>query len=359
MAFADFLREPWAFDPSLHPPPGESPLALVLVEPRPLPELPLVVAQAGAMIPYASLVLFVSPQSGARLRTALGLDAHPNIAVREILDAGMTIEGYSRLLCSAAFWSDPALAAIPAGGRVLLFQADTGILENRVLRYMEYDYVGAPWPWAPIPAMPWIRVGNGGFSLRCPRVMRKICEAHTLDTRYAIQGHEERGEPEDLFFARHMHEAGASVPAFDDAAAFAVEYHPHPSPMGFHRAYEYQPDGLVRAWFAAARAARGASTDPLPVPAGAWFGSAPAGPAPAPLVAFLRLGVSGHTRRWFLPAHTRIPGAPSRHAPDILHVSFRAGAGAGAPAGEVRVPFADGRTLADAVYPPQAAFSQL
>jgi hypothetical protein len=69
------------------------------------------------------------------------------------------IKDYNRLLMSVDFWK-PLLKY----ERILLFQTDSGILRTGVEEFLQYDYIGAPWPFDH-------RGGNGGFSIRNPKAM--------------------------------------------------------------------------------------------------------------------------------------------------------------------------------------------
>lgn len=52
---------------------------------------------------------------------------------------------------------------------ILHIQYDSWVLDSSRWRdeFLEYDYIGAPWPWHPNR-----RVGNGGFSLRSTKLLR-------------------------------------------------------------------------------------------------------------------------------------------------------------------------------------------
>jgi Protein of unknown function (DUF5672) len=55
----------------------------------------------------------------------------------------------------------------------LIIQYDGFVLDASLWRseWLNYDYIGAPWPWHPNH-----RVGNGGFSLRSTRLMKFLAE---------------------------------------------------------------------------------------------------------------------------------------------------------------------------------------
>lgn len=74
----------------------------------------------------------------------------------------------------------------------LVFQTDTMIFpryKDNINNFLQYDYVGAPWPHMPKNNQ---QVGNGGLSLRKKTKMLEIMELET---------EENRGLPEDVFFS--------------------------------------------------------------------------------------------------------------------------------------------------------------
>ncbi|PCJ55947.1 MAG: hypothetical protein COA79_20270 [Planctomycetota bacterium] len=68
---------------------------------------------------------------------------------------------YNEILTSPGFWQ-----AVPYD-KVLMFHPDSEILRGGIDKFMEFDYVGAPWTFQE-------HGGNGGFSLRSTEVMRDI-----------------------------------------------------------------------------------------------------------------------------------------------------------------------------------------
>ena len=99
--------------------------------------------------------------------------------------------------------------------------------------FLEYDYIGAPWP-PSIEPDPALRVGNGGFSLRS----RRWLDAGRSAPAYA-------GEGEDVFCCRkhlgHYQARGCRVAPMDLALRFSVEHQipehpawPTSNSFGFH-----------------------------------------------------------------------------------------------------------------------------
>lgn len=224
--YGRFLQRGWAPNWHLHPP--NSPLEMVLVEPRDHPNLTTVLCNASCVLPYASLTVVHSRSNARRLHD---LVSGGNVRLLEQLPADMSRDAYSELMCSPGFWEQMR------GERVLILQTDAGIRHNNVLRYMQYDFVGAPWPWQ-VMRDPRICVGNGGFSLRRTALMHDIASSF----KFSVEAY----EAEDLFFAKHLVDVDTAVlPTRDVAGTFSMEYMDYGDPMGFHQAYKIQPPEVV------------------------------------------------------------------------------------------------------------------
>lgn len=100
---------------------------------------------------------FVAPES-----------LHPRRPGFEVIafadDCFETVDSYSRLLLSAAFYR-----TFSRYRYILVYQLDSLVFSDALIRWCEagYDYVGAPWLTDPAnPERGFSRVGNGGLSLR-------------------------------------------------------------------------------------------------------------------------------------------------------------------------------------------------
>jgi len=123
---------------------------------------------------------------------------------------------YNQLLKSGGFWKSIREE------RVLIFQPDALLIQPLNLDELDFDYAGAPWNKGRITSTEfprydhemnctgkaWIsqglcqtvpdetRNGNGGLSIRSPKLMQRICEDHASKSP--------QEEAEDIFFARHI-----------------------------------------------------------------------------------------------------------------------------------------------------------
>lgn len=110
----------------------------------------------------------------------------------------------------------------------LVFQTDSMINpahKDLWLKFLDYDYVGAPWPWD------WLKVGNGGFSLR------KRSTALAIIDRFGPY----KGKFEDHFYSQGCEKLGANKPSPEMAREFSIEQIYHPFSFGIHKAWVHQP----------------------------------------------------------------------------------------------------------------------
>jgi hypothetical protein len=126
------------------------------------------------------------------------------------------LAGYNRFIIAQ-------LAAHVDTEHCLIVQADGFILNPGQWddRFLDYDYIGAPWPerlWSATGELQLVnRVGNGGFSLRSRRLLhatsRLDCEIANL--------------PEDVVICHYLHEpltaAGIRFAPLELAARFSIE----------------------------------------------------------------------------------------------------------------------------------------
>jgi hypothetical protein len=131
-----------------------------------------------------------------------------------------TVHGYNLLLTDhgVKFW-----AHFMDFERVLIFQNDSSLLRSGIEEFYEYDYIGAPYDYFPY-------VGNGGLSLRNPKIMMQICLNYNW----------KRDCGEDLHFTKIMaeHNIGKLAP-LEAAKKFSVESIFELGTLGYHKPWYY------------------------------------------------------------------------------------------------------------------------
>jgi len=226
-----FLSQDWNADFQHHSSRDEAPLECIIVEPRSHPRLPAVLANMSAQFPYAALTVYHSAENETFVKEAIQQSS--KVMLTCFTKGNIDRDDYNSLLMSTAFWAERPCK------HTLIFQTDTGCRKNRVLRYLHYGYVGAPWTWTCIPSDPLITYGNGGFSLRNSALMRQILYDHVPPS----------GWNEDVYFSKcAYHYDDFRMPTMEVASSFAIEYNDHPDPMAFHQAWGYHSRDKVEAW---------------------------------------------------------------------------------------------------------------
>lgn len=207
-------------------------LECVIVEPRCHPCLKGVLYNISTQFPLSALTVYHSSDNRCFVQNIVG--ENNNVHLVEFTDGNISRDDYNTLLTSRDFWRDRCSKS------TLIFQTDTGVRKNRILKFMHYGYVGAPWTWTCLPSDQCIRYGNGGLSLRNTRLMQDIVNLYD-----PIEGWNE-----DVFFSKHAFH-WTEVPAIgaEEASSFSVEYNSHPDPMGFHQAWRLHPHNTVKTWF--------------------------------------------------------------------------------------------------------------
>lgn len=127
----------------------------------------------------------------------------PEINVIRLEYDNLQQSSYSKLLSSCDFWN------MFSGEKILIYQEDTIIFRNDIDKFMEYDYIGAPWPKNQNDNI--LCVGNGGFSLRSKKIMLEIISKIKIeDTTFnssTLEYMKNTGQtigPEDVYFTLNM-----------------------------------------------------------------------------------------------------------------------------------------------------------
>ena len=122
-----------------------------------------------------------------------------NIKIIKLEYTNLTQIEYNDLLLTKDFWN------LFVGEKLLIYQEDTCVFKSNINDFLEWDYIGAPWPLEYNISKSGI--GNGGFSMRSKNVMLKCLEydescvilSKTV-TNYMKENNLKR-IPEDVFFS--------------------------------------------------------------------------------------------------------------------------------------------------------------
>tara|TARA_B100000886_G_scaffold287565_1_gene212281 strand:+ start:619 stop:3558 length:2940 start_codon:yes stop_codon:yes gene_type:complete len=144
---------------------------------------------------------------------------------------------YSALLGTKSFWNHFR------GEKLLIYQEDTMLFHNNIEPFLQYDYIGAPWPLNQDDNN--LGVGNGGFSLRSKSAMLKCIDTIDISdvkelnlglyTLRYMQNTNSYVVPEDVYFSKLMidHHIG-TVAKRNVALQFSQETQKGDNPLGGH-----------------------------------------------------------------------------------------------------------------------------
>jgi hypothetical protein len=141
---------------------------------------------------------------------------------------------YSNILSSINFWN------LFEGEKILIHQEDSIIFKSNIENFINWDYIGAPWPKTQNDNLN--NVGNGGFSLRNKQCMIDVINKISItDTKYNestlqyMKNTQSKTAPEDVYFSKNMLDFNiGSVADWNTAFNFSSESLYNPESLGGH-----------------------------------------------------------------------------------------------------------------------------
>ena len=162
------------------------------------------------------------------------LNISKNIKVIKTNYDNLNQSTYSEFMASIEFWN------LFKGEKILIYQEDSCIFKNNINDFLEWDYIGAPWPKKQNDNLN--GVGNGGFSLRTKQcmidVINKISIKDTIYNSSTLEYMKNSGlniGPEDVYFSLNMinHNIG-KVADWKTGSNFSTESIYNPNSLGGH-----------------------------------------------------------------------------------------------------------------------------
>jgi hypothetical protein len=159
------------------------------------------------------------------------------------IERGFDIDDYNSIMKSQDLWNQ-----IKNYSHALVIQDDGYILRKGIEKFLEYDYVGAPWN----PQYVQIchtdigvsDIGNGGLSLRKVEAMIQCIEQHE-DSLNMLFKKGMQVIPEDVFFSKFVR----NKPTTQIASQFSFEMVFNKDAIGFHKPWPYLPAESVMSYF--------------------------------------------------------------------------------------------------------------
>jgi len=158
-----------------------------------------------------------------------------NINIIKVNIDNMIPSEYNKFLTSKSFWS------LFEGEKILIYQEDSIMFHNNIQSFLQYDYIGAPFPKYQNDTPN--SVGNGGFSLRSKTIMMKILNTvsvkNTIFNTSTLEYMEKQKlifPPEDVYYSKNAQELGIGVVAdYETASLFSSETVFNEKSLGGHK----------------------------------------------------------------------------------------------------------------------------
>lgn len=206
----------------------------VLIEFRPFPHLEFIIRNAIHKLGNSWSYTIIGGYDNKDLLTQICNNISNNIRLIIYPYNNINIDQYSLILSSCAFWNEFK------GNKILLYQEDSCIFNNNIDEFLEYDYIGAPWPKYQDDNNN--HVGNGGFSLRSKKIMLEISKCiDIMNTTYNSSTFSYMKNcglnvpPEDVYFTKNMLDRNiGKLASYDIATKFSVESIYNENPFGGH-----------------------------------------------------------------------------------------------------------------------------
>ena len=157
-----------------------------------------------------------------------------NIKIIKTNYNNLTQNEYSLFLSSLNFWK------LLYGEKILIYQEDSFIFKKNIDEFMDWDYIGAPWPknTNDTPNC----VGNGGISLRTKQIMIDVIKNISIQnteinesTKIYMKQNNLTICPEDVYFSLNIQKKNlGKVADYEEAFKFSSESINNPNSFAGH-----------------------------------------------------------------------------------------------------------------------------
>lgn len=157
------------------------------------------------------------------------------------------IDIYNDILKSSNFWKNLNCE------KCLIIQEDGIVFREGVERFLNYDYVGAPW--ADSAENLYLKnsvnpnmVGNGGLSIRNVNKMIQVTDKYITE-KHLLFYKNINYTPEDVYFCQCLVKENAVLPSLEDAAQFSNEQLCYMKSIGIHKFWTYHSNTVTEQYF--------------------------------------------------------------------------------------------------------------
>jgi hypothetical protein len=182
--------------------PTKSDSIAILPESRMLPHLEFILRNAIDKLPDNFVIAVTCTSSTFSDMKALCNTINENILVIDCGISDITQNSYNNMLLTREFWEKFDYE------NILIYQQDTMIFREGLEDFLEYDYIGAPWPGGDDNP---VGVGNGGLSFRKRSKLLKCLDTvspGSLELGKTTKNYMEKynldNPPEDVYFTKTM-----------------------------------------------------------------------------------------------------------------------------------------------------------
>lgn len=197
-------------------------VSATIVEAREHPHFKTIVQNVISNLQHLNIGLLVYHGTENENFVKNALKEYNNIQFINLNVKNIDIEGYNKIMLSKEFHK-----SIPTD-KFLVFQTDVITFKPLHKKFLEYDYIGAPWK-KEFHKEYKAEVGNGGLSIRSKKAMLKILEL-------GIERKE--NQPEDLYLAQILKSKKFKVAPYNVAFEFSTEDDYNPNAFGCHKSWE-------------------------------------------------------------------------------------------------------------------------
>ena len=214
----------------------------VLIEYRKFPHLEFIIRNAMTKLGKEWSFSVVCGNLNYEYIVAMCDKISPNIKIIKSNYDNLNQSSYSLFMASIDFWEQFQ------GEKILIYQEDSIIFKSNIMDFIDWDYIGAPWPknQNDNPNC----VGNGGFSLRTKQCMIDVInKVSILDTEYNsstvnyMNATKMVVGPEDVYFSLNMIRYNiGKVADWESGFNFSSESFYNPDGLGGHNFWIKNPE---------------------------------------------------------------------------------------------------------------------
>ena len=210
-------------------------LETVFIEFRKFPHIEFIIRNAILKLDNKWSHTIICGNTNYKLIKKICKKISPNIKILKTDFDNLKPSEYSKFLASNDFWD------LLCGEKILIYQEDSFIFKDNINDFLEFDFIGAPFPKTENDTPN--SVGNGGLSLRSKSIMKEVINTITMDetnfedsTLSYMTMTNSYIPPEDVYFSKNMQELKiGKVADWNQAFQFSSERIYNPDSFAGHK----------------------------------------------------------------------------------------------------------------------------